>query len=97
MQTVRLALTGAVACAMQTAALAVGPDTPSTGTSASTDDQKLICRKTLETGSLVKRNKQCFTKAEWDKIYVAQREGNTKLIDGLSGRCGQSGGEGCTF
>lgn len=97
MRTVRLALIGAVACAIQTAALAAGPDAPSTGTSASADDQQLICRKTLETGSLVKKNKQCFTKAEWDKIYAAHREGNTKLIDGLSGRCGQNGGEGCTL
>lgn len=97
MRTARLALIGAVACAMQTAALAAGPDTSPAGTSASDDDRKLICRKTLETGSLVKKNKQCFTKAEWDKIYAAHREGNTKLIDGLSGRCGQNGGEGCNI
>jgi hypothetical protein len=94
MRTIRtLLLSAATAIAMNGAAMAAGTNAAATTTpSASADDQRIICRKTLETGSLVKKNKQCFTKAEWDKIHAAQREGNQKLFDGLSGRCGQDGG-----
>lgn len=56
------------------------------------DDTKLVCRKTLETGSLVKRNKQCFTLREWDRIAQQTRIGNQKVADQLSTACGQEGG-----
>lgn len=46
---------------------------------------RIVCRKMLETGSLVKKNKQCFTLSEWDKIYAANREGNEKTRAQLSG------------
>lgn len=49
------------------------------------DDNEIICRKTLETGSLVRKTKQCFTRAEWDKIAAANRQGNQKTADQLSG------------
>lgn len=94
MRTIRTLLLGAATAVMMNgAAIAAGANAAATTTpSASADDQRIICRKTLETGSLVKKNKQCFTKAEWDKVYAAHREGNQKLFDGLSGRCGQDGG-----
>jgi hypothetical protein len=46
---------------------------------------EIICRKTLETGSLVRRTKQCFTRAEWDRIAATNRAGNQKVADQLSG------------
>lgn len=58
------------------------------------DADKIVCRKTLETGSLVKKNKQCFTLAEWDKIYAANREGNEKTRAQLSGGYNCTG-DGC--
>jgi hypothetical protein len=94
MRMIRTAVLGAFAGVMLSgAAAAADPNAAASAPAASADDQRIICRKTLETGSLVKKNKQCFTKAEWDKVYAAQREGNQKLFDGLSGRCGQDGGE----
>lgn len=51
-------------------------------------DPTVICKKTLETGSLVRKNKQCFTKAQWDRIAEVQRRGNEKMVDGLSTRSG---------
>lgn len=54
--------------------------------SAASDADKVICKKTLETGSLVRKTKQCFTKAEWDMIAEVQRRGNEKMVDGLSTR-----------
>jgi len=56
------------------------------------DDTRIICRKTLETGSLVRKTKQCFTQAEWDRIAQQTRIGNQKVADQLSGACGMQGG-----
>src|SRR5687768_3899778 len=49
-------------------------------------DTRIICRKTAEVGSLVKRKKECFTKAEWDQIAEAHQRGARKLMDGLTER-----------
>lgn len=48
------------------------------------DDTKLVCRRTLETGSMVRKKKQCFTLREWDQIAEIQRRGNQKMFDGLT-------------
>lgn len=94
MRTIRaIVLSASTSLLLAGAAAAADPNLAAAAPTAGADDQRIICRKTLETGSLVKKNKQCFTKAEWDKVYAAQREGNQKMVDGLSGRCGQDGGE----
>ncbi len=49
-------------------------------------DDRIICRKHVETGSLVRKKKQCFTKAEWDRIAAAEQVGVKKLQDQLSTR-----------
>lgn len=49
-------------------------------------DQRIICKKHLETGSLVRRIKKCFTKAEWDRIAEAEQIGVKKTQDALSAR-----------
>lgn len=49
-------------------------------------DQRIICRKHVEVGSLVRKKKQCFTKAEWDRIAAAEQVGVKKLQDQLSTR-----------
>jgi hypothetical protein len=36
-------------------------------------EERLICRSFHETGSLVKRRRQCFTRAQWDRIAEAAR------------------------
>ena len=53
---------------------------------AGSSDNRIICRKTAEVGSLVKRKKECFTKAEWDRIAEAHQRGVRKLMDGLTER-----------
>lgn len=53
---------------------------------SNTDDNRIICRKMPETGSLVRRNKQCFTKAEWDRIAESQRAGAERLVRDLTTR-----------
>jgi hypothetical protein len=50
------------------------------------DTDRLICRRTPETGSLVKARRQCFTKVEWDRIAESQRNGASRLISDLTTR-----------
>ncbi len=79
----RMALLAMTVATLSGAATAAEPaSTAATG--ASGDRDRIVCRKTLETGSLVKKNKQCFTLAEWDRIYAANREGNEKTRAQLS-------------
>ena len=53
-------------------------------TAEQADRDKIICRKTAEVGSLVKKKKECFTKAQWDQIAEAHQRGAKKTQDGLS-------------
>lgn len=43
--------------------------------------EKLICKSRPETGSLVKKSKQCFTRDEWAKLNDASQRGATDMID----------------
>jgi hypothetical protein len=65
-----------------------------TGTTAATAEaeaeaNKIICRKRAEIGSLVRKKKECFTKAEWDRITESQVRGTRRMQDELMGgmRC----------
>ena len=58
--------------------------------SAADDDSRIICKKLGETGSLVKKNKQCFTKAEWDRIAESQRNGAERLVHDLATKKGDN-------
>ena len=48
--------------------------------------EKLICKSQTETGSIARRKKECFTKAEWDKIGEAHRRGWSRAIDDMRTR-----------
>ena len=54
------------------------------GQSAGGDSQRLICRRVQETGSLVRTIRQCFTRAEWDRIAESARRGAQSTISGLA-------------
>ena len=77
----RLAALAAVSLAFPAAASAEPEKKPA--------GEKLICKSVGETGSLVRKRKQCFTRAEWDKIAESQRNGTQKMVDQLAERCGQ--------
>ncbi len=79
----RLALFAAVLLAEATIAAAQGG-----GSGASGDPNRLICRRMPETGSIARTRRQCFTKAEWDRIAESEQTGARKTIDGLSTRPG---------
>lgn len=71
--------TAQTAAAPAQAAAAAAPVEPA-------QKEKLICRKTVETGSLVRGKKTCMTAAEWAKVGDAAREGAQKIIDDNTGR-----------
>ncbi len=47
---------------------------------------KTICKRTVETGSLVSKRRECRTRAEWDRIAEAARMGGQDIVDGNMGR-----------
>ena len=46
--------------------------------------EQLVCRRMQETGSLGQGRRQCYTRAEWDRIAQAQRE-NSPGMTAMSG------------
>lgn len=62
----------------------------SSGASSRNDQDRLICRRLPETGSLVQARRQCFTRAEWDQIAESQRRGAGRMIQELTERPGGS-------
>ncbi len=77
-QTARIALVLIVIAAEATVAAAQSGATGGAG-----DSGRLICRRMPETGSLVRARRQCFTKAEWDRIAETARRGAEKTVMGL--------------
>lgn len=51
--------------------------------------EEIICKKELEVGSLVRKRKQCHTRAEWAKITESQVRGTRRMADEMMGgmRC----------
>ena len=71
------------ACAL-TAAHAVAQE-PDRRASAGNDGERLICRRIPDTGSLVRTRRQCFTRAEWDRIAESAQRGAGRTISELAG------------
>lgn len=42
--------------------------------------EKIICKRTEETGSLVKATKRCYTRMQWDRIAEAARAKAQRLV-----------------
>ncbi|MDO9489369.1 MAG: hypothetical protein Q7J32_13425 [Sphingomonadaceae bacterium] len=49
------------------------------------DADKIICKKSLETGSLVRKTKRCFTQREWDRLAEMELKGNKRMVDEMQG------------
>lgn len=54
-------------------------------TNAANEADRLICRRMPDTGSLVRTRRQCFTRAQWDRIAESAQRGAGKTITELSG------------
>ena len=86
MHIVRLSMIAALGTALLGSA-ALAADTPGAAqASNAVDDNRIICRKTAEVGSLVRKKKECYTKLEWDRLAEAHQRGTKRLQDELSTR-----------
>ena len=43
--------------------------------------ERLICRSSPETGSIVRRQRRCYTRAQWQRIAEAAQENTRDLTD----------------
>lgn len=51
--------------------------------------EKIVCKRVAETGSLVRKSKKCYTRAQWDRIAEAAKTNATKMqSDHASGLAG---------
>ncbi len=84
----RVVLAGLVMMAVpvELAAQATTAETTEPGRGAT---EEKICKKRLEIGSLVRKKKECWTKAEWERIAETEQKGTRRAADELMGgmRC----------
>ena len=59
--------------------------TPAPAPTAPDPQNKIICRRYLETGSLVKSTKVCHTRAEWARVYEAARRDSEEFTTAKNG------------
>ena len=81
----------AAALAIQPAAIASGPDravTPAISPPAKQD--KMVCRRVDETGSLIGGKRECHTQSVWDQMA---RDGSS-LVNAYKTRAQQQGARG---
>ncbi len=73
----------AIAATLATpASAAETPATPAATVTATPDPmQQMVCRKDLETGSLVRTKKTCHTKAQWAYIDDVNQNDSRKLVE----------------
>lgn len=73
-----------------TATLAVLGIAPSASAQTTSDKgpERVICKKTQETGSLVTKRKQCHTQREWELMAQAARNAGQYEIDRQMTRSG---------
>lgn len=65
------------------------PESPATpAVAASQPEEKKICRKQMETGSLIKGKKLCYTARQWQKMADNARD-DVERTAGSGSRSGQ--------
>lgn len=82
---VRLIAVGAVLLQIASVATATPPPRDAVEKSADAAD-KMICKRFLETGSLVKAQRVCKTKADWERSRTEARQlDTTRSCSGIGG------------
>lgn len=88
---IRLAIAASIAFASAASASASEPAAapaaaPATAAATTDPELKLICRRDLETGSLVKAKKRCHTRSQWAYIDEQNQKLGRNLVDETRGR-----------
>ncbi|PTQ12908.1 hypothetical protein CLG96_01835 [Sphingomonas oleivorans] len=73
MMTARFALLALPLLVISTVSVAGAPETATGGAAPQQAKEKIICKTSYETGSFVKRRRNCATKRQWDDAATAAR------------------------
>lgn len=74
-QTIKFAIAAGAAALLALPLSAAGAQTSGATNNQRTNlSERRICRSEVETGSLARRRRRCFTQLEWDRIARAARE-----------------------
>ncbi|KAK0331134.1 hypothetical protein LTR94_030115, partial [Friedmanniomyces endolithicus] len=68
----------ALTLAVLAAAAPAAPAAPATPTASPDARERMVCKRFLETGSLVKSYKTCKTNAEWERERANIRQNNDR-------------------
>jgi predicted transglutaminase-like cysteine proteinase len=68
-----LAIFGALALSAGIAPAMAQPSAARADSAPADDSERRICRRSAETGSLVRRRRECRTQAEWDRLAASGR------------------------
>ena len=80
-----MTILGGSAVALLAAELAVaGEVSDPPAPRAKAKNERLICQTMQETGSLARQRRQCFTRAEWDRIAEAARARGQRLMSDMA-------------
>lgn len=77
-------LTVGLAFVVASSALAAQQPTSSTEPAAKQAEERPICRRVQESGSLARVRRICYTRAQWDRLAEQQR-GNSPGMTSMSG------------
>lgn len=66
--------------------VAVAATPQAEATPAAAPAERLICKSRPETGSLVRRTRECHTARDWNRIADAVQNGAARTIDELRGK-----------
>lgn len=75
-----LMIVGFAAVSLAPGAAAAAPGTPASTAEASRDDQRVVCRRTVPTGSVMGR-RECRTQAEWNGRSGEQANRQRQEVD----------------
>jgi len=81
---VRIALTGLAAALATPALVAQQPTAVQVPQVEQPKNERLICRRIQDSGSIARVRRQCFTRAQWDRIAQDQRA-NSPGMTAMSG------------
>lgn len=79
-------LCGSLAASLLLASIAISAETPPPPAPNADPMQQTVCRRQLETGSLVRSKKTCHSRAQWAYIDDANQDAARKLVDDNTGK-----------
>lgn len=84
MKLMGLTALGLIGLGAASIAAAQGGNTNGQPQAAAKNDDRLICRRVQDSGSLARRTRQCYTREQWDRMAQDQRT-NSPAMTAMTG------------